>query len=65
MENIKYYKKGEEVFIKCKVNGAKITEEGLMYYLINPQTGRPFDWMFSEDKLFPVSVKKEKEGEKA
>ena len=68
MANLEYFKKGEEVFIKCKVSGVKITEDGLMYHLINPQTGRPFDWMFSEDKLFAIpapETKTAKKGEKA
>lgn len=62
METVKYFKKGEEVFIKCKVSGTVIAEDGLKYYLINPQTGRPFDWMFNADDLYPISENKEKTG---
>lgn len=67
MAHLEYFKKGDEVFIKVKVSGVKITEDGLMYHLINPQTGRPFDWMFPAEKLFaiPEETKATKKGDKA
>lgn len=56
MREIKF-EEGEEVFIKVVVTGIKIAKDKNMYYLKNPQTGRPFEFMFEEDKLFPVEDK--------
>lgn len=53
MRSIKF-EEGEKVRIECEVTGIKITKTKTMYYLKNPQTGRPFDFMFAEDQLFPA-----------
>ena len=48
------YEQGEKVRIECEVTGVEVRKDKNMYYIKNPQTGRCFDFMFSEDQLFPA-----------
>lgn len=48
---------GEKVRIEVEVTGVTFIHGQLAYYLKNPQTGKPFDFTFSEDQLFPIEDK--------
>ena len=54
MKEAKYFQVGEKVFIQVEVTGIKVGKEGFVYNVKNPQTGRPFDFTFSEEQLFPT-----------
>ena len=53
MRTIKY-EQGEKVRIEVEVTGVEVRKDTNVYYLKNPQTGYPFDFMFAEDQLFPA-----------
>lgn len=54
MKDAKYFTVGEKVHIEVEVTGVKVGKQGFVYNLKNPQTGRPFDFTFSEEQLFPI-----------
>lgn len=49
---------GEKVGIEVEVTGVAFIHGQIAYYLKNPQTGKPFDFTFSEDQIFSLEDKK-------
>ncbi len=55
MKEYKIYESGEKVKIEVQVISSEINKKGeLTYKLKNPQTGYPFDFVFTEDQIFPA-----------
>ena len=61
MKSAQYYAVNEEIYIKTKVTGVVIGEDGFKYYLRNPESGRPFSFTFAEDQVFPIDGGKDGE----
>lgn len=58
MKTIQQREPGEKVRIEVEVVSATISHGELVYYLKNPQTGKAFDFTFSDEQIFPIEESK-------
>lgn len=56
MEDIKIFKKGEQVFLKYEIDGKLLIDDTIYYTLKNPTTGTFLkNCAFTADELIPVN----------